>query len=529
MKTVFATVCTILLAALCFAQDNRNPKPPARTNTPESLFQQARQLESAKGDYKGAIPLYERMIRENGSNTDWTAKALYAMGVSWEKIGNTSKARDCAQTLMRTCAAIVSAEPDMDLFVRKYQDDQPHEGTTPKLSQAKRQLMEKLSGIRIPDMEFREAAIADVTRYLAQLSETLDTNSPPNERGVNIILKLPQGPTDIPRITLSLKNINLLDAIKFITEVSGLKCRIAENAVIISSPNSADGELVTKTYRVVPNIAECFNGSANGSTSAIPPDVSASVKDFFTNVGVSFPEGALIEYRPNLNLLIAKNTIDNLNVVERIISTLNVAPVQIEIQVEQVKIQTDAAIPAPDISRGLTYTDFATIPTNRIQRHGPARIVTKSGANAEIKMTSNIHLTPIIQGTNDLANEATIEVGEILNATPVVGPDGFTIDLTMIWTSKKLEGWTNVIGMAHASPIISQKVVVQSVSIWTGSSRIIQIQGTDDAETAKSGERSYLIITATLVDLDGNRINKPKPGDRNLSSDLNALHNGNIF
>ncbi len=102
-------------------------------------------------------------------------------------------------------------------------------------------LKKKLNSIVIPKIDFRQANIADVITYLAQQSILADTNSPAGARGVNFILHLrrPGAAAEIapPVLTMSLHNIVLMDAIRFIAEVAGLKYRIEESAVIITPGN----------------------------------------------------------------------------------------------------------------------------------------------------------------------------------------------------------------------------------------------------------------------------------------------------
>jgi len=55
-----------------------------------------------------------------------------------------------------------------------------------------------------------------------------------------------------PRITMRLRNVTLLDAIRYVTEAAGLEYRIDENAVVIHSPGVAAGRIETRIYPVDP-------------------------------------------------------------------------------------------------------------------------------------------------------------------------------------------------------------------------------------------------------------------------------------
>ena len=80
-----------------------------------------------------------------------------------------------------------------------------------------------------------------------------DKDSADNERGVNLIWKLTRHggvpetaqavPTNLPPITLTmtLRNVSLMDAIKIITEAAGLEYRIDENGVFFENAHIPAG------------------------------------------------------------------------------------------------------------------------------------------------------------------------------------------------------------------------------------------------------------------------------------------------
>lgn len=121
----------------------------------------------------------------------------------------------------------------------------------------KRPLQEKLNDIVIPQLDFRQANIVDVIKYLDHVSIVYDKESAPGERGVHFILKLKHpgiaAQADLPLLTLSLRNIVLMDAIKYITEVTGLKYRIEEDAVVIT-PNPDIIEQVNRDQQASRNV-----------------------------------------------------------------------------------------------------------------------------------------------------------------------------------------------------------------------------------------------------------------------------------
>lgn len=138
----------------------------------------------------------------------------------------------------------------------------------------------KLETIIIPEIDFRQANIVDVIEFLHRQSIIADESSPPDERGVNLILILgppdvsaPEYPTeppgntdpsarghprraDMPALTLRARNISLFDAVRYVSEIAGLRYRVDRNAVVIFPEGAGPGEVVTRVYRVQPTILD---------------------------------------------------------------------------------------------------------------------------------------------------------------------------------------------------------------------------------------------------------------------------------
>ena len=91
-------------------------------------------------------------------------------------------------------------------------------------------MRQKLEKLIIPQIEFREASIVDVLNYLSNISVAVDTEE---KTGVNIVLAGNIG--DVPSITLSLRRVSMLDAIKFTTDIANLSYRIDKDAILIMS------------------------------------------------------------------------------------------------------------------------------------------------------------------------------------------------------------------------------------------------------------------------------------------------------
>ena len=96
-------------------------------------------------------------------------------------------------------------------------------------------LTRKLQAIVIPRLDFRDATVAEAVEFLKKKSAELDTAEPdPAKRGVNFVLNLGAAPEAAPqRLTLSLSNIPLLEALKYVTGLASLKFKVERSAVVI--------------------------------------------------------------------------------------------------------------------------------------------------------------------------------------------------------------------------------------------------------------------------------------------------------
>ena len=270
----------------------------------------------------------------------------------------------------------------------------------------------KLNRIIIPKLDFHDATIREAIDFLKEKSIQLDTEEPdPTRRGVNIVLQLdvspetgeslppPSAPTaptapaipgleaapaggggapipgaGIPvptvpsvssgeaRITLSLSNIPLIEALKYICQLANLKLKIDPYAVAIVPPSVSTEDMITKEYKVgagflatAPDTSSASSdlsapatGGGGRGGGAAPEATGAgeniaakqSVMDYLTSNGVQFPPGASAIYFPATSRLIVHNTPANIELVDAIVdSTQPPVPIQVSIEAKFVEIQ----------------------------------------------------------------------------------------------------------------------------------------------------------------------------------------------
>jgi len=257
----------------------------------------------------------------------------------------------------------------------------------------------KLSRIIIPKVEFRDATVREAVDFLKDKSRALDVaETDPSRKGVNIVLQLdapgaaaapaapapapapaaggdtaaagipgldgttpapaPAGAGGVPpvainpnesRITLSLSNVPLMEVLRYVVQLTGLKLKIDPYAVAIVPMTAMVDQLILKEFKVAPGFL-ANKPSGGGTASATSPTgtlgagtggVQEKVKarEFLEANGVLFPQGAMANYSPTSGKLIVRNTQDQLDIIEQIVASENNAvPKQVEIEAKFVEI-----------------------------------------------------------------------------------------------------------------------------------------------------------------------------------------------
>ncbi len=231
----------------------------------------------------------------------------------------------------------------------------------------------KLNRIIIPKIDLRDTTIREAVDFLKQVSRQLDptTDDSGQKRGVNIVLKLPPpglppaattaDPAAVPavdgataavpttevtedtKITLALNNVPLIEALRYLTELAGLKYKVEPFAVSIVPITENTDELLTKEYRVPPGFIPASGSAADASIpvagSAGPQLNDARIKgrtdalEFLRSQGVPFPQGSFAQYVPAGSKLIVRNTQNSLDLIDTLVDAANgVQPTQVEIE-----------------------------------------------------------------------------------------------------------------------------------------------------------------------------------------------------
>ncbi len=158
--------------------------------------------------------------------------------------------------------------------------------------------LSKAARITIPSVEFKNLTIVEAMNLLKSKGVEFDPEPEANRRGVNLVLKMAPDRSfdDTHRISATLTNVSLLDALKRVAAAGGLSVEDEKYAVALAPENPQ--LLSTRVYRV---------------PRTFLPDLqkadSKAVQEYWKTRGIGFPEGATVSFLPPARLVL-RNTMD---------------------------------------------------------------------------------------------------------------------------------------------------------------------------------------------------------------------------
>ena len=202
----------------------------------------------------------------------------------------------------------------------------------------------KLQEIRLPQLSLSDETVREAVEKLQKKSRVLDTTeTDPAKKGVNIVLKLDPAKEAVDggtKLNLSLNDLPLGEALKYIASAANLKVKIEPYAVAIVPLSEPTETLISKEYKVPPGFITSASSSTPTGTlpTAGAPGASGIVgksgaKEFLESQGVTFPAGASATYLASSSKLLVKNTQSNLDLIDSLVEvSLATPPSQVEIE-----------------------------------------------------------------------------------------------------------------------------------------------------------------------------------------------------
>lgn len=202
-------------------------------------------------------------------------------------------------------------------------------------------IKDKMERIIFPQVSFTGATIEEAIEFLRVKSKDLDLMEKNADRkGVNIIMKTGDNPINA-QITLDLRDVPMAEALRYITELAGMKFKIEPFAVLVVPLSETTSEQFTRIYRVPPDFLSLGGGEAGGGAPAAgaPADPFAaggggaaagastlikrkSALEILKGQGIQFPDGSSAVFNPVTSQLIVKNTQPNLDLVEAFVQSI---------------------------------------------------------------------------------------------------------------------------------------------------------------------------------------------------------------
>ena len=225
-------------------------------------------------------------------------------------------------------------------------------------------LYEKSKKLIIPSVEFIDRGVTDAIDYLREKSKEVD----PERIGVQIMVTGQKGKNADKRLTFSLQNVPLYDAIRYLCLQADLRFRINEKSqIIVIGPEAeiAKGDTKDKIYipirratvnRMVNYSARSESGSDSESSSSgegfkldeglggmkvedtfssglagtmskrkAAPDYSEKLRKYFMELGFQFPDDTFyIAYDSRKNRIVVQHTPENLRKLELLIREIDI-------------------------------------------------------------------------------------------------------------------------------------------------------------------------------------------------------------
>jgi len=427
----------------------------------------------------------------------------------------------------------------------------------------RRAIHDKLQRIILREVQFDGVPLPEVIRYLAgeasrfdlyggEINFMLNPNGPVAASSsstfdptTGTVLPTPRPePLDwnsvIIRITPALKNVRLDEVLDAIIKVADKPIKYSvEDYAVVFSPRQPEAQLETRIFRVNPNtFVEAVQGLGTlrpldglilgatgggigdtgrpggvfdiprvylpGSSQSIQNKLHDKVRAFFTAAGVNVLPPNMLFFKDRTGVLMFRGTAQELDIVQKIVETLNVAPPQVVIVVKFVEVAQDESKALGfdwflgnvllgrssmeslriNLSGVLTEAQMGAV-DRALEQRGPKslavrKVTTLSGRPTKVHMNDDLEL----------------------NIVPVVAADGYSIDV-------KVDTALSDAGAANETLASEARRISTSVTVWDGQTAILG--GLIRASEQKNGGYSMVsfFVTATIIDPAGNRVHTP--------------------
>jgi len=457
------------------------------------------------------------------------------------------------------------------------------------ISEGRQVILSKLDRIRFDEVHFDGLPLSEVIKALNIEARKRD----PDKIGVNFIIN-PQAeaspktrafpstppaiapttglpadakinsnePVDVNAVVIKINpaitDVRLADVLDAILKVADkpIKYSVEDYAVVFSLKGNEPPPLFTRFFKVDPNT---FIGSLQKQTelaaTASADEKQQAIRKFFSNLGADFQLPKSILFNDQTGALMARATLQDLDIVESALQILNTAPLQITIEAKFIEVPEQVA-------KSLWRTVFIT---NNVGTNAWTSILTEAQMKALLKKVESergvdILTTPrvttlsgrqarievkdahtVLKGINPQALKApgittftdgnsntlyfteTMLFGPAIDVIPSVMADGYTISMAVIPSVTEFLGYDEIetsrvpvyIGgkkerVTVPLPKFRTRQFVSSTHVWDG--QTLMIGNPLDASNqivekpADGKKRLIVLVTPTIIDPGGNRV-----------------------
>jgi len=284
---------------------------------------------------------YERILVQDAYNFE-ASRALKLIYKELREIGSDRRKNDelerAAEVQWKWSEAVLPTPS------QKPQDD-----ATKEQKNSKTALADKLNNFIIKNIDFTDAEISSVVKYLGDESKKLD----PESRGINIILGLSEEELQqVPTVTMKFENIPLGELIRYLCQETNLKYRV--DAKVLTIGTASIDPMDTRFFKVRSALITRMPGASTtddsgesdtfeeGLDSTFQDEVTKTdkknhitteaMKAYFEERGVPFPEGSTIAYDKRAGKMIVRNTPENLRRLDTLLRALDMDQPQVLIE-----------------------------------------------------------------------------------------------------------------------------------------------------------------------------------------------------
>ncbi len=209
-------------------------------------------------------------------------------------------------------------------------------------------ITEKLRTLIFPKVDFAGATLDEVVELLRVRSRDLD----PTGKGVGFVLNVPQEARNKP-ISLNLSSVPMEEVLRYVSEMCGVTYKVDDNAVNFVSISERNNTIVSRSFRVPPDfIQNAPAGDPAAAPGAVVDPFGAQApaggsltirrmgaKEFLEARGVTFPEGTSASYSSSNSMLMVRNTLTNMEIVELLVEQASKSsPKQVVVTVRMLEV-----------------------------------------------------------------------------------------------------------------------------------------------------------------------------------------------